>query len=215
MKYLIAVSIVAVLISGCAKRVGVVKQAEPLEGDEVIVWQRPDVLPCWVDSPRCYDKKLDGHLYFAGIGKPDEYEDGAVSTAIDAAGLQIAQYLSKSVDWRKHFSESLLNANGYTSVRSYAEKVAGAQFARTIFKGQYLVTRATQRVKRKDYGANILHFKVFALVEFPNTAVAGALAATKDELRSELTRERDEIKRELLKGNLSAIDALEKEYSTR
>ena len=213
MKGLFIVGCFAMLISGCSSNPKKTTQELRGIGEEKIVWQRPNPLPCWVDTPRCYDKKIQDRQYFLGIGKPEDYEDSALTTAIDAAGIQIAQNITKSVDWRKYFSESLINSAGFVAVRSFTDKIVGAQFARAIFKGQYMVTRATQRIQTIEYGVPRLHYRVYALVEIPNSVIPEALAASKEDLRQKFVKERDVIKKEQLKGNIAAIEAIEKEYS--
>jgi hypothetical protein len=187
-----------------------VKPAErPPEGGEKIVWQRPEKTPEWVDSVASLTKK--DTLYFVGIGLPNEYEQKADESAAQQAGVEGARYLFNMVDVKEFISDKLRNSQGYAPVQALARDTVGQNVAAAILRGNYGISRFTQYCVRTEFGAQVHYYKVYRLFELPKKSVADALEQSHDRIQQEYQRERDEIKKELLKGSDDMIKAMQKE----
>lgn len=206
------------LLVGCKSKEAVkppemaLKPADEMrEGQEKIVWQRPEMIPGWVDTPGSWtDKKLEA-LYFLGVGLPNEYEQKADASAAEQAGVEASRYLFNMVDEKTFISDKLRNSQGYVPVQSLARDLVGKNMTAAIVRGNYGVSRFTQYCCKKEYGAHVYFYKVYRLFEMPKRSIGDALKESQDRIQEEYQREKDELKKEMLKGSEEMLRAMQEQ----
>jgi hypothetical protein len=211
--------ITVILIGGCStpqKKVTLpetttkINAGDLMEGQEAILWERPSPAPKWIDAPSEYEHQKPNCLYFVGVSVPNEYEQSAIDDALKHGSQEIANYLFNLVDDKKFIAESMRNSQGYVPVQTLARDVMKEQIANAAIQGQYGVQKYTRRVVKKQYGALQYFYVVYRLFELPKNGVVNALTETQEKLQQEYAKERDEIKKELLKANENMIEEIKR-----
>jgi hypothetical protein len=182
--------------------------ALPSDGGEKIIWQRPDRMPDWANARASLAAK--DVLRIVGIGLSNAQEQKASDDATQQAGAAGASYLLGLVDAKKFVSDKLMGSSAHDPVQTLVRDTVGQNLTAAILRSNSGTGQFTQHYCRTEFGVLVYYYRVYRLFELPAKSVADALETSRERIGQEQKRERDETRKELLKGFEEMLKAVQK-----